>query len=112
MLYSALGFFALAALLGLYLLSFLLSNKNIPRSVALVHGFFALVGIFLLIAYPFYHKISPTFSLVLFFIAIAGGLILFYRDLTGKKMPTLLAVGHAFAAIIAFLLLLVFILTL
>ena len=111
MLYSALGFFALAALLGLYLLSFLLSNKNIPKSVALTHGFFALIGIMLLIIYPLYHHISPMVSLVLFLIAVAGGLLLFYRDLTGKKMPILLAVGHAFAAIIAFLLLLVFILT-
>ena len=111
MLYSALGFFALAAVLGMYLLVFILTDKDTPKGVVIIHGFFAVIGITLLIIYPFFNSPSPVTSLVLFILAALGGLTMIYQDLTGKTFPKWLAVGHGFTAIIAFLLLAVFIFT-
>lgn len=111
MLYSALGFFALAVVLGLYLLTCVLSNKEIPKSVAMIHGFFAVIGITLLIIYPFFYSPSPLISLILFICAAIGGLTLAYRDVSGKTIPKWLALGHGMTAIIALLLLVVFIFT-
>ena len=109
MLYSALGFFVLAAVLGLYLLSFILNNKNTPKGVAITHGFFAVIGILLLFIYPFLYTPSPVTSLVLFIFAALGGLLLMYRDLTGQPLPKWLALGHGVTAILGFIVLEVFI---
>lgn len=111
MLYSALGFFALAAVLGLYLLTLVLANKETPKSIAMIHGFFAVIGITLLIIYPFFYSPAPITSLVLFIFAAMGGLTLIYKDLTGKPLPKWLALGHGLTAIIGFILLAVFIFT-
>lgn len=111
MLYSALGFFVLATVLGLYLLTFVLTNKETPKGIVIIHGFFALIGITLLIIYPFFYNPSPVTSLVLFILAAIGGLILIYQDLTRKTFPVWLAFGHGLIAIIGFLLLVIFILT-
>lgn len=111
MLYSALGFFALAAVLGLYLLTLVLTNKDTPKNVAIIHGFFAVIGITLLIIYPFFYSPSPVISLVLFIFAAMGGLILIYRDLSGRTLPKWLALGHGLTAIIGFILLAIFIFT-
>lgn len=111
MLYSALGFFALAAVLGLYLLTLILTNKETPKSVAIFHGLFAVIGVVLLICYPFFYSPSPITSLILFILAAMGGLLLIYKDLSGKPIPKWLALGHGLTAIIAFLILAVFIFT-
>src|SRR5262245_24093474 len=108
MLYIALASFALAALLGLYLLSFVLTNKETPKSVAIFHGFFAVTGVTLLIIYSFYYSPSPVASLVVFILAAMGGLTLIHRDLTGRTLPKWLALGHGATAVIGFLLLAVF----
>jgi hypothetical protein len=111
MLYGALGFFALAAVLGLYLLSLVITNKETSKGVALIHGFFAVIGVTLLIIYPFLYSPAPITSLVLFLLAAVGGLTLFYKDLTGQKLPKWLALGHGMVAAIGFVLLAVFIFT-
>ena len=108
MLYSALGFFALAVVGGLYLLSFVLSNKQTPKVVVAIHGLFALTGIVLLILYPFFYKPAPITSLVLFILAALGGVMMVFRDVTGKGFPKWMALGHGATAIIALILLAVF----
>jgi hypothetical protein len=109
MLITALGFFACAAVLGLYLLSFVLTNKETPKGVAITHGFFAVTGITILVIYPFLYTPSPITSLVLFMVAASGGLLLIYRDLMGMGIPKWMALGHGLIAVIAFVTLAFFI---
>lgn len=108
MLITAILFFALAALLGLYLLSFILNNKNTPKGVAFTHGPLAVIGLVILIIYALFNKPSPIISITLFILAVLGGLMLIYRDLTGKSIPKWMAIGHGFTAIIGFTFLIVF----
>lgn len=99
--------FALAALLGLYLLSYVLTNKNTPKGVAMIHGGIAFTGILILIIYSLLYQ-SPLASLVVFILTALGGFTLFYLDITGKKIPKILAVGHGSLAILGFILLVIF----
>jgi hypothetical protein len=111
MLISALGFFLLAVVLGIYLLSLVLRSKQIPQGVAITHGVFAATGLILLVIYPFYFDPAPILSLVLFILAALGGFTMAYRDITGKSFPAWMALGHGTLAIVAVATLLVFILT-
>jgi len=108
MLIVAMSFFALAAILGMILLSYVLQSKNTPKGLAFTHGPLAAIGIVLLIIYAFYHTPRPIESIVLFIIAALGGLVLIYKDLTGSPVPKVLAVGHGLIAIAGFVFLLVF----
>jgi hypothetical protein len=108
MLMSAFGFFVLAALLGIYLLSFILTNKNTPKGVAITHGILASIAMILLILYPFFYSPAPLTSIILFLFALVGGLTLIYRDLTGKTLPKWLALGHGITAVIGLLMLILF----
>lgn len=110
MLLSALGFFLLAVVLGIYLLSLVLGNKPIPKMVAMIHGFFAAIGLILLVIYPFYFNPAPILSLILFIFAAIGGATMAYTGISGKPVPAWLALGHGTLAIIAVVTLIVFIL--
>lgn len=110
MLMSALGFFLLAVVLGLYLLSLVLRSKKIPKAVAMTHGFFAAIGLILLVVYPFYYKPAPMTSMILFIFAALGGLTMMYKGITGKPVPAWMALGHGTVAIIGVATLVVFIL--
>lgn len=109
MLYTAIAFFSLAAILGLTLASFVLRGKSTPKALVLVHGPFAAIGIFLLLVYAFYQSPKPIASLVLFIIAALGGFVMLYRDLTGQVLPKWLAVAHGLIAITGFAFLLAFV---
>ncbi|WP_133131225.1 hypothetical protein [Legionella yabuuchiae] len=109
MLLSAVIFFSLAALLGLYMLSFILRDKNFPKMVAFVHGPLAAIGIILLIVYAYFHRQYPLVSLTLFILAAFGGIMMFYKHLSGHSVPKWMAIGHGITAIIAFCLLLIFV---
>lgn len=109
MLILAIILFALAALLGMYLLSFVLQNKNTPKGIAFIHGPLAAAGLVLLIIYAFYHSPSPIISIILFVLAALGGFLLIYRDITGKSIPSWLAIGHGTLAVVGFVFLLVFV---
>lgn len=100
--------FATAALLGFYLLSFVVQNKDTPKGIAFIHGPLAAAGLIVLIIYALYHTPSPIFSIVVFVIAALGGLVMIYRDLTGKTVPKWLAILHGITAIIGFVLLIIF----
>ena len=106
--YASIGFFALAALLGMYLLTFVLRGKETPKAIVFTHGPMAVIGVVLLIIYILKGGPNPWESLVLFALAAVGGLYMLYRDLTGRPIPKILAVGHGLLAVFGFVLLLVF----
>jgi len=110
MLMTALGFFLSAAVLGIYLLSMVLGAKPIPKTVAIIHGIFAVTGLLLLIAYPFYFHPAPILSMILFVFAALGGAAMAYKGITGKAVPAWMAMGHGTVAIIGVATLVVFIL--
>ena len=108
MLYTIIGFFALAAILGSILLSYILRGKETPKGMALTHGLFAATGLVLVIYYAISHAPGPVESAVLFAIAALGGIVVFYRDITNKPVPKWLAVVHGVVAVTGFVFLLVF----
>lgn len=108
MLIIAILLFAIAALLGAYLLSFVLTNKNTPKGITFIHGPLAATGLILLIVYAFLYHPKPIVTIIIFILAALGGFILVFRDLTGKSIPKWLALGHSVTAIIGFLFLLLF----
>lgn len=97
-----------AALLGGIMLSYLLQGKPIPKGMAFVHGPLAATGLIILIIYAFTTTNQYKYyeSIALFAVAAVGGIVLFYRDLTGKKLPKWLGVAHGLIALtgIAFIL--------
>ncbi len=110
MLIGALGFFILAMMLGVYLLSLVLRHQTIPKGVAITHGLFAATGLVLLTIYPFYHTPSPMVSLIVLIFVAMGGLMMAYKGISGKPIPAWLALGHGMAAIIGIATLVVFML--
>ena len=108
MIYTAIAFFALAAILGLLLLSFILRGKETPKGVAIAHGLLAATGLVLLIIYSTSHTPRPIESVILFVIAATGGFIVFARDISNKPLPKWLPVVHGLIAVSGFVFLLVF----
>ncbi|HLG02023.1 MAG TPA: hypothetical protein VI731_00410 [Bacteroidia bacterium] len=106
--YTAISFFFLAAMMGIYLLSLVLKGKSLPKALALFHGVFATTGLILLIFYIYHHGADLVLSLVLFVLAAIGGIILFSRDITGKLIPKWLAITHGTIAAIGFILLFIY----
>lgn len=104
--YLIIGLFALGALLGMYLLAMVLQNKETPKSVALLHGVFVAAALVLLIVYTLNHPPGPVESVVLFVMAALGGFVLVTRDLTNKRLPKWLAIGHGLVAVAGFVFLL------
>ncbi|MDX1837341.1 hypothetical protein DIZ81_05365 [Legionella taurinensis] len=108
MLVLAIIVFVLAALLGLYLASFILTNKNTPKGVALIHGGFALLGVLLLIGYSLMYD-TPVWALVFFVLATMGGVFMVYLDLTGKTIAKVLPLGHGLIAAVGLVLLILYV---
>ena len=108
MLYTAIAFFALAAVLGMFLISFVLRGKETPKGVVFTHGPLAVIGLVLLVIYSFRQSPGPTEAIVLFAIAAAGGLVMVWRDLTRRTVPKWLAILHGLLAVGGFIYLLVF----
>lgn len=108
MLYTIIAFFALAAIMGLTLLSYVLRSKETSKPVMILHGLFAAIALVLLIIYTTGNNPGPVESVILFVIAALGGFIMAARDLSGKTVPKWLAVVHGLVAVIGFITLLVF----
>ena len=106
MIYTAISFFALAAILGMILLFFILSGRNTSTTLAIAHGVLAAAGLFVLVLYAFKHRPGSTEGLVLFIIAATGGVIVFFRDVNNKPVPKWLAVLHGLIALSGFIYLL------
>lgn len=109
MLILAVVLFALAALLGGYLLTYVLQNKNTPKGIVFTHGPLAAVGLIILIVYALLYRPAPIVSIIIFILAALGGFTLVFRDITGKSIPKWLALGHGITAVIGFVCLIVFI---
>lgn len=107
-LYIAIAFFALAAILGMILLSFVLRGKDTPKGIVFTHGPLAVIGFVLLLVYLFQRNPDPLESVILFAIAAVMGLVLVYKDLTGHKVPRSLAVLHGLTAVVGFVFLLLY----
>lgn len=103
MLYTAIVLFLIAAVFGLIILTAILKDQPTPKPIVFTHGPIAATGLILVLITLYYAPSDPllTASAVLFIIAALGGLTLFTMDMTGKRLPKLLAVGHPILAVIA-----------
>ena len=106
--YATITIFGLAAIVGMYLLSLILRTKSTPKAVSALHGLLAGTALILLIVYTLGNKPGPWPSVIIFTIAALGGLVLIYRDLTGKTIPKWLGITHGLTAILGFVLLILF----
>lgn len=109
MLTLAIILFALAALFGIILISYVLRGKQTPKGIVLLHGPLAATALIILIIYILNNTPAPVSSMVLFIIAAIGGVIMVVRDFSGKTVPKGLAVAHGLIAVTAFILLLLFV---
>ncbi|MDD5461365.1 MAG: hypothetical protein PHG00_06995 [Methylococcales bacterium] len=109
MITSAIVLFSLAALLGIFLLTFVLRGKQTPKAVTFTHGPLAAIGLLLLVIYTIQHDPAPIGSLILFTIAAAGGFTLVVLDLTRTSAPKWLALLHGLIAVAGLVLLLKFV---
>jgi hypothetical protein len=107
MLYTIIAFFALTAVLGMILLSFVLQGKETPKAVVFTHGPLAVIGLVLLIIYALDQSPGPMESIILFVIAALGGLVMVWKDLTRQVVPKWLAVFHGLLAVTGFVFLLI-----
>src|SRR3954471_13864514 len=104
--YTIIGLFSLAALMGMYLLSLVLQNKETPKFVTLLHGLFAATALVILIIYTSNNGPDLWASIILFVMAALGGVVLVYRDITARKIPKWLAITHGVTAVAGFAVLL------
>jgi hypothetical protein len=106
--YAAITIFSMTAILGIYLISLVLRDKQTPKGIAIIHGLFAVTGLLLLITYSNGNEQSPVVSIIVFIIAALGGLVLIYKDLTGQPIPKWLAITHGLTAVVGFTFLILF----
>ena len=110
MMYVTIALFALAAVLGLTILSKWLGQKTVSRAVVYSHGLAAALGLVLLLVYSFQHPDQyPLASVVLFVLAALGGFYLFYNDQVKQNRPVPVAFLHALLALSGFVTLLLFV---
>lgn len=98
--------FGFAAILGVFLLAYVLRGKPTPKGVAFIHGPLGAVGIVLLLVSFTSSAPAPVTSVVLFVLAAIGGFFLLYRDLVHGSVPKTVALVHGGVAVVAFLILL------
>jgi len=103
MLIIAICILFLVICLGLYLLTFVLQDKETPKGIVFIHGPLAFTGVGLLSIYAYLYQQSLFFSVILFLLAAFGGLILIYKDMTAKPIPKWLALIHGSVALLAFI---------
>ena len=102
--YAVIIIFGITTILGLYLSSLVLRNKQTPKAVIIIHGMFTITGFVLLfIYYP-----EAIISILFFSIATLCGLILLFQDITGKKFAKWLCSAHGLFTVAGFIFLLVF----
>ena len=98
---------AVAAGCGLTLLIPVLQGQTPKRAFVFVHGGIAAIAlVMLLLEFMKEGNTVPQISVILFVVAALGGFVLFARDLQKKPIPKGLALVHAGAAVVAFLILL------
>jgi len=99
--------FAVAAAFGITLIIPILQGKTPSRTFVFIHGGLAAVALVMLLLQFFKEGTTvPQLSVILFVVAGLGGFVLFSTDLRKKPIPKALALIHAGAAVVAFLILL------
>ncbi len=106
--YAAIAILGMTAIVGMYLLSLILRNKQVPKGATIVHGLFAVLAVILLVVYCYTNQTGPLVSIIVFIVAAFAGVILNYRDITGKSVPKWLAISHGLVAVVGFSLLIAF----
>ena len=111
MLFVAIAFFLIAAVLGTFLVIAILKNKPTYKPVVFMHGSVAGIALLTFITYVALGHTAPLLitSLVLFILAALGGLTMFTLDMSGKPVPKAFALGHPVLAIISLVLLIVYV---
>lgn len=104
MIFIPIVLFALAALLGITLLSYVLRGKFTPKAITIFHGSFAALGLVSLIALAVYSPYKLWLSVIIFTLAACGGFYLLFKDITGR-VPKLVAVVHGLLAVTGFFIL-------
>jgi hypothetical protein len=97
MLLTIIGIFLLTALFGAYLFSYIWMDKNTPKGIAFLHGFFGVIGITLLGIYSFFNPLG-WISFGILILAALGGLFILSLDLLDKKIPKIIPIIHGFVA--------------
>ena len=108
LIYTAIALFALAAIIGVYMLFLVMQKKPIPKGAAIVHGLLAATALILLIVDMVKAGADTIQIVVLFLITALGGIVLFVRDMTGKSLPKSLAIIHGLLAVSGFIFLLIY----
>ena len=109
MIYTAIGLFALSAVLGLSILIRWLTNKSASKAVIYSHGIAAALALVVLAAFAVQNPDNfPKASLVLFLLSAVVGFYMFFRDLRHKMSPVSVAIAHALVAVSGFVALLLF----
>jgi hypothetical protein len=102
--------FAIAALAGLTMAMIRFSGRDYPPMwVAIIHGLFAAAGLVALIALMFGGAPGTSLwvALLLFLIAAIVGFVLFSYHLKSRALPIPTMVTHALSATVAFVILIV-----
>lgn len=112
MLMIAIVLFIIAAIFGLIILTAILRDEPTPKPVVFTHGPIAATGLILVLVYLYYGPKDPLLisSVVLFIIAALGGLTLFTIDMTNRRIPKLLAIGHPILAVLGLVTLIIYVL--
>jgi hypothetical protein len=105
--YDALGLFALAFFLSVYLFILLLRDQKRPPFIASLHAMLVTAGMTLLIVFSIYQPF-PTVCLTILVLAALSSIGLLYYDVTGRTAPKGLAILHGALALIGVILLLIF----
>src|SRR5436305_1493526 len=84
MIAAAILLFSLAAVLGLIMLGYLLTGRHIPKGLAFLHGPLAVAGVVTLLIYSICAAHGAWTVIGVFLAAALGGLLLLYKDLSGK----------------------------
>lgn len=111
MLFAAIILFFIAALFGFLILTSILSNTPVPKVLVLVHGIVGATGLTVLIAFAAlgHTDLLLIASIIVFTMAVIGGLTLFSYDLRKKPIPKNLALLHPATAVTGLLLLIIYI---
>jgi hypothetical protein len=110
MLYLTIALFALAAVLGLVILSKWLMKKDASRAVIYTHGIFAALALVILCVFAFQNQANfPKISIGLFVLSALVGFYMFFNDLKKKYSPMSVALIHALMAVGGFVALLFFV---
>jgi hypothetical protein len=99
--------FAVAAVFGIVLIIPVLQGKTPSRALVFTHGGIAATALVMLLLRYFNEPGTvPQWSLILFVVAALGGFVLLSSHLRKNTVPKPLALVHAAAAVVAFLILL------